>query len=136
MKILIERYPSEELQTLGELYVLGKYNQSIYSCVTLELPWLDNRKYFSCIPEGTYVAEKHTSPKFDKSFWIKNVPNRSEILIHKGNYYYDIKGCIIPGRNFTDINNDNFLDVTYSTDTIKDLYRILPDKFEIIIEGR
>ncbi len=33
-------------------------------CKTIELPWLENQRRISCIPEGTYVIKKRYSPKF------------------------------------------------------------------------
>lgn len=68
--------------------------------VTLELPWKGNKHFISCIPEGVYEWEKHVSPKHGRTIWIKDVPNRSEILIHPGNLPEDSEGCILVGREF------------------------------------
>lgn len=135
MRLLLERYPSSEVQTLGEFYVLDENQASIYEASSLELPWKNNKQRVSCIPVGTYKVIKHTSPKFGKCFWIQDVPGRSEILIHKGNFYSDILGCILPGKDFVDINNDNYLDVVSSGDTMDDLLMLLPDEFEITIKN-
>lgn len=119
-------------QTEGELYVI-KDGGIIYDCKTLELPWRDNKRRISCVVSGTYKVVKHTSPKFGKSFWIQDVPNRSEILIHSGNYNYNTKGCPLVGQTLTDINGDGLRDVTNSRKTIDELWDILPDEFEIDI---
>jgi len=134
MKVLIERYPSEEKQTLGNLYVLDKLDSIQFKCVTLELPWKKNKRRVSCIPLGEYRVIKHTSPKFGKCFWIRDVEGRSEILIHKGNFYTDILGCILVGIDFIDIDNNGILDVTSSKDTMDELLKILPDGFKLEIK--
>lgn len=39
-------------------------------CCTLELPYMNNKKMVSCIPEGDYCVLPHTSPKFGKCFKV------------------------------------------------------------------
>jgi hypothetical protein len=86
-------------------------------CWTLERPWEMNRKYVSCIPCGKYETEKWWDSRRDSYvFWLKNVPARSEILIHPGNKIADSKGCIIPGLEY-DIYTDYFI-VENSRDSI------------------
>lgn len=132
MKVLLNRIEYEKKQTLGIMSVSNK-DEIIYSCKTLELPYLNNQKRISCIPKGEYEVVKHVSPKFGKCFWIKNVPDRSEILIHKGNYHKDTLGCILVGAAFLDINNDGYRDVTSSKKTVEYLLKILPESFNIYI---
>ncbi len=69
-------------------------------CLTVERPWLDNRKGESCIPAGTYLCKRVKSPKFGNTFEVTNVPSRSAILIHKGNIMDDSHGCIIVGEQY------------------------------------
>lgn len=134
LRVEIERYEYEERQTLGELYVLNPISREIiFQCKTLELPWKDNQRRISCIPEGNYQAIKHRSPKFGDTFWIQNVPNRSEILIHAGNYYRDTLGCILPGEEFKDVNKDGIRDVTNSKKTMQKLLELLPERVNIAI---
>ena len=110
MKAILFRKFKDDKQTLGELQV------GDFSCFTLELPDLNNdgiennevRK--SCIPEGTYRVTRHTSPKFGKTFWVRDVPGRSAILIHPGNYYYHTLGCILVGTDQKDVNKDGLID--------------------------
>jgi len=64
----------------------------------MERPWLDNLKAKSCIPAGTYYCEKVNSPKFGKVYGLKDVPDRSHILIHAGNTPKDSIGCILLGK--------------------------------------
>lgn len=134
MKVLLKRFIHEDKQTLGDLYVKDG-DEEVFSCKTLELPWLDNQVKISCIPEGEYKVEKRNSPKYGDHFHIQDVPGRTYILIHHGNYYTDILGCVLVGKIHTDINNDGLRDVTSSKDTMKKLNQILPDEFEIEIQA-
>jgi hypothetical protein len=88
-------------QGTNGILVFGQFN-----CPTLELPWRDNKPNYSCIPEGTYHCTLRRSPKFGVTYHVTNVPNRSYILIHSGNYAGDSKlgykthtyGCLILGK--------------------------------------
>jgi hypothetical protein len=122
-------------QTNGVLYV-EKDGAIVFECYTLELPWKDNERRISCIPSGTYKAVKHRSPKFGNSVWIKDVPNRSEILIHPANYVRQLLGCIAVGKDLKDIDGDGLEDTTASRNTMNELLALLPDSFEVKIEYR
>ena len=66
---------------------------------TLELPWRDNQRGISCIPEGTYKCELAPSPSRGYSvYWLQNVPGRQDVQIHIGNFPKDIRGCILVGE--------------------------------------
>jgi len=134
MKLFLKRYSHEEKQNLGLLYLLKDNNSVIDKWDSLELPWVNNERRVSCIPEGTYEAIKHKSPKFGETLWLQDVPNRSEILIHKGNFHSDILGCILIGTDLKDINNDDFLDVVNSTTAINQLMDYLKDIKSISIK--
>jgi len=69
-------------------------------CLTLELPWKDNERNISCIPDGTYHCEKIISPKYGVTFEICGVPDRTHILFHWGNTEKDSKGCILLGLEY------------------------------------
>lgn len=119
-------------QTEGVLYLI-KDNKILFDCKTLELPWLNNNRRVSCIPAGKYKAIKHVSPKFGNCLWIKNVPNRSEILIHPANYVNQLLGCIALGNKHIDINKDGLMDVADSKITVNKLLDLIEGK-EIDIE--
>lgn len=71
----------------GEIYV-----NRIKMGVTLELP------HGQCIPAGTYNAGIYPSPKYGRMvIMLKNVPGRTNIEIHHGNYVTDTTGCILVG---------------------------------------
>jgi hypothetical protein len=137
VKLLIKRirnYKHSDKQTIGTGYVFNENNGIKYTFCTLELPWKDNERRISCIPNGEYEVIKHVSPKFGNCLWVQDVPERSEILVHHGNYNWDTLGCVLVGRTHKDINNDGLLDVAASRGTMFDLLQALPDKFTMKIE--
>lgn len=97
-RAILTRAPSTDEGTFGRLAFGGQEVQ------TIELPWRDNKTRVSCIPVGTYRCEIVQSPKFGRVYEVKNVPNRSAILIHAANYAGDVAkgyrsellGCIAP----------------------------------------
>lgn len=133
-KAFIKRLSHGEKQTLGELFIRDG-DDEVFTCKTLELPWLDNKVQVSCIPAGSYKVKKRNSAKYGDHFHIEDVPGRTFILIHHGNYYTDILGCVLVGTSHTDINNDGLRDVTASRTTMAKLNQIMPDEFEIEIES-
>jgi hypothetical protein len=67
----------------------------------MEPPWRDNKRNISCIPPGEYdfvYMPKSYSGKYRDCYHVKDVPGRSEILIHSGNTADQTKGCILPGK--------------------------------------
>jgi len=78
--------------THGKLFLNGDFITH-----TIELPWRDNRKRISCIPEGTYQLRRRFSAKFKWHYVLLNVPDRSYILIHPANNAQkELQGCIAP----------------------------------------
>lgn len=77
-----------------------------FNCPTLELPWRENHRNVSCIPAGDYKVKIRISPRYGQVYWVTEVPNRSFILIHSGNWAGDVKkgykthvnGCILLGQ--------------------------------------
>lgn len=133
-RIEIYRQSDNRTQTLGEGQVVNEVGGVLFQFKTLELPWENNTQRISCIPAGLiYMITKHESPKFGECYWVKNVPNRSEVLIHPGNYHTQILGCILPGRDHIDINGDGQLDVTSSKATMTELLSY--DCTELVIYG-
>ena len=66
---------------------------------TLELPDLDNQRNVSCVPCGTYRCEfLPRAGKRKNVYWVRDVPNRDQILIHVGNISCDTHGCILIGN--------------------------------------
>jgi len=132
MKIEIFRVYKKDI-TLGSGYLV-EGGRNILSFKTLELPWLNNQRRVSCIPEGTYKAIPHTSPKFGKTLWLQTVPGRSEILIHSGNFTRDTLGCILPGKQHIDIDRDGTTDVISSRIVMNQIIAATWTKKEIEVE--
>ena len=64
---------------------------------TIELPWLDNRRKVSCIPEGRYEIMKRFTEKHQHHLILMDVPQRDGILIHPANdAVKELMGCIAP----------------------------------------
>lgn len=123
--IIIKRNPTKD-NTPGEL------TAGVFICKTLELPWLNNTAKISCIPADTYKWMKvgpSMSIPYDHIMLI-DVPDRSGICIHYGNYAgakkSDILGCILTGRTIADINGDRIADITDSKKTFEKLMSVLP----------
>lgn len=131
MKLLLTR-TFQGTNTLGQLEVLNNNGLPIETYFTLELPWKENQRRISCIPVGTYKIKKHISPKFGKCFWVLDVPNRSEILIHPANYTRQLLGCIAVGLDHADINKDGELDVISSKKALGELLKYDLKEIEII----
>ena len=87
-EIILERFCYHPNATLGVIRLEG----DIF--YTVERPWLDNKPNVSCIPEGEYEMSWRTSPRFGETWHIKDVPDRTHILIHVANFSKDVQGCI------------------------------------------
>jgi len=88
--------------TLYRAYFEGGTNGTLFCsgnflCHTIELPWRDNKRNVSCIPEGRYEIATRYSSHFKHHLWVKNVPQRSLILLHPANNALkELQGCIAP----------------------------------------
>jgi hypothetical protein len=66
-------------------------------CNTIELPWLQNKRSVSCIPQGRYELKKRTTAKRGQHLLVVNVKGRNGILIHPANdAKKELRGCIAP----------------------------------------
>ena len=83
--------------TIGELFVNGER-----FCDTLELPWKDNQRSISCIPEGEYPVRirlpRESATRDYMHLLVKDVKDRDYILFHIGNTAKDTRGCILVGQ--------------------------------------
>lgn len=110
---------------------LGRLSFGDYQCFTLELPWLGNQVRVSCIPPGVYEGKKILSPSLGECVDILNVPGRTYIRIHKGNFTRQILGCILVGTSIQFIDGDSIPDVGASTKAFTGLMNVLPDSFVV-----
>lgn len=136
MRAILTRISTSDEGTKGELVIDGEFR-----IFTLELPWRDNKVRRSCIPAGTYSCTITDSPKFGRVYCVNDVPGRSAILIHSGNFAGDVKqnyrsdvaGCIILGTQFGNI--DGQLAVLNSRLAKKEFMEFTDERpFQLIIE--
>lgn len=81
----------------GTLFINGKQ-----LCHTIELPWRNNQRSQSCIPEGTYGLKLRFSPRFKWHLHVLEVAQRDLILFHPANYALtELRGCIAPVKRLT-----------------------------------
>lgn len=95
-----------ELQLVREYHPDGTNGELLLDgarvCYTIELPWKNNQRQVSCIPEGKYSLRRRYTPRFGWHLWVENVPGRDGILIHAANdALREIKGCIAPVTELT-----------------------------------
>lgn len=101
------------------------------TCYTAEPPWKDNRAGVSCIPTGVYIARPYASREHGNTYRLEDVPGRTAILIHIGNWAGDRElnirsdsmGCILPGRVIMPLDGQK--GVSASGDAMADLLRRL-----------
>ena len=80
--------------------IITLYGQPL--CHTIELPWRDNRRNRSCIPEGRHRLQDYRSRRFGRCLLVDGVPGRSGILIHPANdATTELQGCIAPVTKHT-----------------------------------
>lgn len=132
-KAVLIRAKQERKQTMGSFH-LFKGPVEIYEAAAIELPYKGNQPNISCIPLGTYQVKKAKSPRYGISFQVQDVPGRTHILIHAGNYYQDTKGCILLGAKFKDINRDGLKDVSNSRVMVNALMQLADEFILNIIE--
>lgn len=109
-RAILTRTIFNENSTIGTLEIVRESDGDgiVFKCETLELPYRDNQKRISCIPCGTYplVDRNHGgyATRYNKKFGHKyivqigDVPNRTAILIHRGNYPRNTLGCVLLGK--------------------------------------
>jgi len=92
MVVTIKRWGSSPFGTFGELAVGG------FRCFTVERPWLNNEPWVSCIPNGEYEMTPTRYHRRNINTWeLGPVPGRTRILIHPGNTWTDVRGCVAVG---------------------------------------
>lgn len=140
-KICRRYYPN---QTKGDLTVINEdAGEVVFECKTLELPWLNNARNISCIPEGVYKVVPRSSKKYGNHLHVTGVEGRSLILVHWGNFvgsdnprtgHPDVRGCILVGQDYVDFDGDRIDEITNSKNTFKRLMNIAPNGFTLTVE--
>ncbi len=97
INLLLIRDMFTDKSTIGELFVNGER-----FCDTLELPWKNNQRSISCIPEGEYPVRirlpRESATRDYMHLLVKEVTGRDYILFHIGNTARDTRGCILVGQ--------------------------------------
>jgi hypothetical protein len=115
-------------------------------CYTIELPWLQNQRQISCVPEGEYVLQKRFSKKYGWHIQLQNVANRDLILFHPANdALKELKGCIAPVTFITGIGKGSMsrkalkklVQIVFAALQKKEVVRIVIQKgvFPFSLEG-
>jgi hypothetical protein len=87
LEMVIQRGIPTATSIPGEMFIEGRH-----VCWTLE-------RADVAIPAGTYQVTLYASPHFERLMPLLNdVPGRSEIEIHWGNFPPDSRGCILVGE--------------------------------------
>lgn len=146
------------LYLLDRVYLSDRTLGSIYGpnggliCKTLELPWDENQRGISAIPEGKYlvtlsgpVLKDDPNTEEDESggriyrpyshYIVHDVKGRSGILIHTGTDVKHSKGCILVASRFKDINTDQPR-LEDSGKKLEWMTQNLPQKFWLLIEAK
>ena len=127
-KLIIHRFQGDAFQTLGDFTYI-KDDVITLTGGTLELPWVDNKPFISCIKVGEYLINKHKA----MSIRVMSVPGRYGILIHSGNTNKNTKGCMLVGHKHQDINKDGLVDIINSKITMKKLLDVIRLPCKLII---
>lgn len=98
--VILERFSYAPDGTFGRLKLPN--GRLFFTC---ERPWLSNKPFESCIPDGIYTLEKRRSPVVERTSggdylegWeVTHVPGRTYIMIHPGNWPRNVEGCIAVG---------------------------------------
>jgi hypothetical protein len=101
--LILSRFNNGPEGSFGNL--IFPSSESFFTC---EPPWLNNKPYDSCIPQGVYYLEKRHSPivkrtsggRYSEGWEVLDVTGRSYIMIHPGNWPMDTDGCILPGMRY------------------------------------
>lgn len=68
---------------------------------TLELPWRGNQNEISAIPAGSYPATVRDDGDKGWRLELKDVPGRTLVDVHIGNWPKDSIGCILLGKRLS-----------------------------------
>jgi len=126
--VIIVRVDTGDDGTFGRMFLPGGVDR-----VNVEPPWKNNRRNFSCIPPGKYECELRESPTFGLCPEILDVPDRTKVLMHPGNWAGDVdkgklsnsEACVLPGQRIKEMKNQ--LAVTSSRTTLAELMDSVSD---------
>ena len=123
---------------LEENFIHGTFGVLIIDgtvfCCTLEPPDQLNQTSISSIPAQQYICERYKSTNHPNTFQVMNVPGRTKILFHAGNFLNNTEGCILLGQYFGKLKNSR--GTMNSGNTFKRFMEIMEDvdKFHLTIK--
>jgi len=109
VKRLFQKYDA----IISEVYINGEFE-----CYALEDAARDVKIWGeTCVPPGTYKTtlktwggfhNRHVKHKayrglYKGMIWLRNIPMFEYILMHKGNWRGNTRGCILLGKSFKEI---------------------------------
>lgn len=136
MTYTLTRFEESPQGTVGALWDdFGNFQSYIG-----ELPERGNMRRISRIPAGSYRVVAHDSPRFKRCWLLMDVPGRSNILIHRGNFFGDTaqgwkthsQGCLIVGSKYGILGRQRA--VLASAVAFAHLKAVLPEAFTLEIE--
>lgn len=104
MEMTLQRLPSSDLGTNGDLYVGDDWHSYTYEDIVREVKIMHE----TAIPAGRYRITFENSKRFGPdTLTVNNVPGFSDIRIHGGNTAENTSGCPLVGleRTATGIRN-------------------------------
>lgn len=128
----------------------GTYGEMVFpngeKFFTVERSWEGNKPNVSCIPDGTYrlgmrassVVKRSSGGRHDEGWEVMDVPGRSYIMIHPGNWPKNFQGCIGVGRGMSimkDSSGNLVHSVTSSRDAFMRMMEIMDEhtEWELVI---
>ena len=121
IEVILKRAWEDHRATLGMLTIKGIQHDPFW---TLENPKRDTT--IDCrIPYGFYHCVPHSGLKYKNVYLVKDVPNRTDILFHSGNYERETLGCILLGSGACTFMGDPM--VTESREAMKRFRSLIGD---------
>ena len=134
MKVIITRNKESQGVTTGKVQLFDDAGILLLKCVSLELANKNNQRQISCIPKGSYFCKKTYSKKFKNCISVMNVPGRSAILMHVGNFKKDTLGCILLGNQININIHSSEPWISGSRITMNEFLMLVDKNFELIIK--
>lgn len=145
MAATLIRLVTGDLGTFGVIFF-----EDGFGLHTLELPWENNQRNISCIPCGIYACETDDSPRWGSVYHVRDVPERSHILFHPGNWagskstphlQSNVEGCILLGHHRREIpsgaDGEPQLGISSSRKACDDMTAHLKgEPFELLVMSR
>ena len=133
INLLLIRDTFSKESTIGELFINGER-----ICDTLENSWQDNQRNISCIPEGIYPVRlrlpRESASRDYLHLLVQDVPNRDWVLVHRGNFPSQTKGCVLVGLGTQqDVVNNSVLAMDL---LIKEILHLGGENINLIIKNK